>query len=141
MKSILCYLTILFLFVSCHGQETNKSNTIDASKVKEITITNKMYCSVQKLTQGSIVIKDQDQIEKIIKTFTYSEKEQRSKGDVDIKNNIGFFDISFNEEDKSYFYSIIYTTYNGVILINNNNGDMYKNDRLEGVVNPLFIAK
>ena len=70
MKSILYYLTILFLFVSCHGQEGNKSNTIDASKVKEITITNKMYCSVQKLTQGSIVIKDRDQIEKIIKTFT-----------------------------------------------------------------------
>ncbi len=126
------------MFVTCHGQESNKSNTIDASKVKEITITNKMYCSLQKLAQGSIVIKDQNQIEKIIDAFADCKKTDKG---VNMSMAYGFFEIDFYEGSINHYYTINYTVYDGVIVRNDNNGDRFKNDRLEGVVNPLFVLE
>jgi hypothetical protein len=138
MKLKLNYLFIIFLFLSCRGQENNKSKAIDVSKVSEITITNKMYCSLEKLKQGSIVIKDLNQIEKILDAFKSSTKINRA---VNMSMHYGFFEINFKEGEIEHYYSLVYTMYEGVILSNNNNEDRFKNDRLEGVVNPLFVLE
>lgn len=138
MKTIISYTTILLLFISCNGQQNNKKEKIDASKVKEITITNKIDFSMHKLKSNSIIVKEVDQIKKIVDAFSYSEE---IKQRVNTGAGYGFFEIDFNEGEKNHYYTINYTVYDGVILRNDNNGDMFKNDRLEGAVYPLFVEK
>lgn len=133
MKQILIYMSFLFLIISCNGQE-NKNNNIDESKVKEITIINKINCSIHNLKDENIVITNREEIKKIINEFSYSKPIDT---EVNMKMNNGFFDISFNEGEKEHFYTINYTIYNGVILWNN--GNLYKNDRLEIAIYQLFV--
>lgn len=133
MKQILVYMSFLFLITSCNGQE-NENNKIDASKVKEIIIDNKVDCNSHNLKGENIVVTNREDIEKIINRLSYSEPIQT---DVNMKMNNGFFDISFNEGDKKHLYTINYTIYNGVILWNN--GNLYKNDMLEVAVYQLFV--
>lgn len=135
MKRILNYLIILLFFSSCKGQD-NPKQKIDASKVKEITLVNKVNCTNHKLNSDNILIKDKKQIEKIINTFAYAEP---IKTRVNTGAENGFFEVKFYEGEKEYYYTIIYTIYDGVIVSNDLNGDMYKNDRLEGSVYPLFV--
>ena len=131
MKNIIVYL--LFCVISCKGQE-NINNKIDVSKVKEITIINKVYCSTQSLKSKNIVVTNREEIEKIINNLSLSEA---ITTDVNMKMNNGFFDISFNEGDKEYLYTINYTIYDGVILWYN--GSIYRNNSLEVVVYQLFV--
>ncbi len=132
MKQIIGCISFLFLVTSCSGQE-NKNNKIDASKVKEITIINKVYCSTHNLTGKNLVVTNRAEIEKIIDGFSYSEP---ITTDVNLKMNNGFFDVSFYEGDKEYFYTINYTIYNGVVLWHN--GNLYRNDQLEVAIYKMF---
>jgi hypothetical protein len=96
MKQILGYISFLFLIliVSCNGQE-NKNKKIDTSKIKEITITNKVFCNGgHNLKSGNLVITNEAEIEKIINGLSNSEP---IKADVNMKMNNGFFDINFYE--------------------------------------------
>lgn len=138
MKSLLTYIAILFLFISCNGQPNNKAEKIDATKVKEITISNKIDCSMHKLKTNSIVIKNADQINDIVEAFSFSEKITQK---VNTGAGYGFFEIDFYEGEKNHYYTINYTVYDGVILRNDNNGDMFKNDKLEGIIYPFFVYK
>lgn len=131
MKNIFVYL--LFCVISCKGQE-NIKNKIDVSKVKEITIINKVYCSTQNLKGKNIVVTNREEIEKIINNLSLSEA---ITTDVNMKMNNGFFDISFNEGDKEHLYTINYTIYDGVVLWYN--GNLYRNNSLEVVVYQLFV--
>lgn len=135
MKQTITYITLFFFLVSCKGQNT-KLEKIDASKVKEITLVNKVDYATHKLKANNIVVKDKQQIEKIVSAFSYSEnyKPRISSG-----ANYGFFEVKFFEGEKEFYYTINYTVYDGVIVRNDLNGDIYKNERLEGVVYPLFV--
>jgi hypothetical protein len=133
MKQILFCMSFLFLLTSCNGQE-NKNNNIDASKVKEITIINKVYCSIHNLEGEKKVVTNRKEIEKIINGFSYSEP---ITAEVNMKMNNGFFDISFSEGAKEHIYTINYTIYNGVVLWHS--GNLYKNDRLEVAIYQLFV--
>jgi hypothetical protein len=130
-------ILICLLFVSCQGQQ-NEKIFIDASKIKEITITNKMSCTLQKLKSNSIKIKDEVQIKEIIDALSYSTK---TKEGVNMSMAYGFFEIDFYEGNKNYYYTINYTVYDGVIIRNDLNGDRFKNDKLEGIIYPLFVEK
>ena len=132
IKHFLISTSFFCLMVSCNAQEKNKN--IDATKVKEITIINKVYCSTHNLEGEKRVVTNREEIEKIINGFSYSEP---ITTEVNMKMNNGFFDISFNEGDKEHIYTINYTIYNGVVLWNS--GDLYRNDRLEVAIYQLFV--
>lgn len=134
MKTIFLYFFIFFCVLSCKGQN-DKSKDMDASKVVEITIKNKLFNPSQKM-KPNLTIKDKDIILKIVEAFRYSEK---IKGTVNTGANNGFFEIDFNEGNINHYYTINYTVYDGVILRNDHNGEMFKNDKLEGVIYPLFV--
>ncbi|WP_281232417.1 hypothetical protein [Flavobacterium gelatinilyticum] len=138
MVRLFYYASFLLLFISCHGQENTQVEKIDVSKIKKITITNKIDCSIHKLKSGKIIIEDIHQIEQIINSFTYSTV---IKTGVNTGAGYGFFEIDFDEEKKNHYYTINYTIYDGVILRNDNNGDLFKNDKLEGIVYSLFVSK
>jgi hypothetical protein len=127
----LCILTI-FLFTSCHGQEST-TNKIDVLKVKEIKIINKVIC-VHNLKNKDLIISNRNEIEKILNELSYSKP---VTGDINMKMNNGFFDISFQEGNIQHLYTINYTIYNGVILWNN--GDLYRNNGLEVIIYQLFL--
>lgn len=133
MKKSLLIIAVIFFVSSCKSQD--KETLIDASKVNSITITNKLSQAPQKL-KSQVIIKEKDDIVKIVESFEYS---QKLSSKVALNSNYGFFEIDFDEGTSNHYYTINYTVYNGVILVNNHNGDMFKNDRLEGLVYPLFV--
>lgn len=135
MKNLITLLS-MFLIISCNGQNDNPSIKITSSNIKEISITNKLDCSMHNLKPITLKIIDKTEIDKIIDAFSSSKKVQES---VNNGANYGFFEISFNDGKTDYYYTINYTVYDGVILRNDNNGDKYKNDKLEGLVYPLFV--
>ena len=135
MKIILTYITVFFFLISCKGQDS-KVLKIDSSKVKEISIINKVDYASHKLKPGKIVIKDKKQIEKIINAFSSLENYQIK---ISSGANNGFFEINFFEGEKEYYYTINYTVYDGVVVRNDLNGDVFKNEKLEGVVYSLFV--
>ncbi len=132
IKQLLVSISFLFLLNSCANQD-NKNIKIDVLNVKEIKIVNKVYCSYHNLKGKNRVITSREEIEKIIKGFSYSKPIET---DVNMKVNNGFFDIIFYEEDKKHIFTLIYTVYNGVVLWYE--GDLYRNDRLEVVIYKFF---
>jgi hypothetical protein len=135
MKKII-YLIIIYVCYSCTGQTTGKLK-IDASKVKKIEIINKVDCSFSTLVREKTIITDRDKIENIIEKFSYMEPIQ-DRGSISMNVNHGFFELKFYEGDKYHYYTINYTVYYGVIIWSNDGGKVYKNDRLEIVVDKEF---
>ena len=136
MKKII-YLLTVFSLLSCKGQTTDVLK-IDASKVSEINIINKVDCSFNKLVKQETTITDRDKIEKIIDAFSYMQPIQ-DRGSINMKVSHGFFEMSFDEGTKHHYFTIHYTVYNGVIVWSNDWGKMFKNDRLEIVVYKQFV--
>lgn len=100
MQSRLFALLMLVFLASCKGRASSDSTiTIDATKVKEITIYNKMYCTVQPLKHNKIVITDRKTIEKIMDSFSRSKE---VKEFVSLSQGYGFFEIDFKEDDREY---------------------------------------
>ncbi len=135
MKKIITLVSI-FLMLSCDGQNNRSGIKIVSSNVKEINIINKVDCSMHNLKSTTLKIIDKTEIDEIIDAFSYSESITTG---VNMKANNGFFEISFNDGKKDYYFTLNYTVYNGVILRNDKNGERYNNDKLEGVIYPLFV--
>ena len=135
MKKYIFYLTLLILTTSCKGQN-NDIIKIDSSRVKEIIIKNKVSYSQQELIDGKIVITNRDKIESILNSLNHSKKILEPPS---LNANFGYFDIEIIEGDKSHFYGINYTVYDGVIIADYNSTKRYKNDELEGLVYSIFI--
>lgn len=135
MKNKVLYYLLFFVCMSCIGQSKELSK-FEASKVSEIIIKNKVNCSVHKLNQDKIIISDLATKEKIIGLFS---KSQKIEGNVALSYNNGFFDIEIIEGGKSYYYSIVYSVYDGVVITDNNNGNQYKNDVLEFEIYSMFV--
>lgn len=133
----LIFLFIAFCLYSCKGQTTTALK-IDASKVKQISIFNKVDCSFNKLVKQEVTITDREKIETIIKSFSYLQPIP-DKGSINMKVAHGFFEMSFDEGEKHHYYTINYTVYDGVIVSNDNNGEIFKNDRLEISVYKQFV--
>ena len=138
MKLKLIHLSIVFyLFTcSCEAQREHPS-IIDSSKVKKITIVNKVYCSPNEYVRKNASISDRNQINYIIDELNNSKL--INQNDVRLNTTYGFFELEFYEGDKEYSYIIVYTIYDGVVIVSNLNGDCFKNDRLEILIYKLFI--
>lgn len=135
MKKLLIYITFITICYSCNAQKDNDLK-IDVTKVKEIKIINKVNSIYRDYKKETIVLSDKNEIEKILTSFTHLTP---IKGEVNTKINNGFFEIVFFEGDKEYYYEILYTLYDGIIIINLKNGDRFKNDRLEIAVYKHFV--
>ena len=131
--------TFLILFILSYGcqEQNNKSATIDFSKVKKITINNNVYADARDFVKKNINITDIDQIQDIIDAFRYSKPISQTAVRINLNN--GFFEIDFNEGGEKHSFRIIYTIYDGVVIMNMENGDCFKNDRLEIIVYKFFI--
>jgi hypothetical protein len=138
MKLKLIHLSIVFyLFTcSCEAQREHPS-IIDSSKVNKITIANKVYCSHREYVRKNVTISDRKQINYILGALNNSKFINQS--DVRLNTNYGFFEIELYEEDKEYSYDILYTIYDGVVIVSMQNGDCFKNDHLEILIHKFFI--
>ncbi|MBA5793291.1 hypothetical protein H1R17_03145 [Flavobacterium sp. xlx-214] len=137
MKNIILSLIVVLGSTSCKEEHSNKLS-FDASKVNEITIHNKVDCSFEKLVKQQLTITDKNQISKILDAFSYMEPIE-DRGNVNMKVSNGFFELSFNEGNKENYFTINYTIYDGVVIWSNDGGKLFKNDRLEIVINDLFV--
>jgi hypothetical protein len=135
MKNKVLYYLLFLVCMSCIGQSKELSK-FEAGRVSEIIIKNKVNCSVHKLKQDKIIISDLATKEKIIRLFS---KSQKMEGNVALSYNNGFFDIEIIEGGKSYFYGIVYSVYDGIVINDNNNGDQYKNDVFESEIYSMFV--
>jgi hypothetical protein len=132
MKKYFTHLFIVFFLFSCNGQK-NETIKIDASKVKEITIINKLDCSYRNYKKDTVIIKEKEKIQKIINAFSYLQPIS-DRGSINLKEGNGFFDLIFKEGETEHYYTIFYTVYDGVIIWSNDGGKLFKNDRLEMTV-------
>ncbi len=123
-------------FLSCKEQ-IHQSHKIDSSDVKEITIVNKVYCSSVEFVRKKVIITERNQINNIIETFSYAKLIKQK--DVGLNRNNGFFEIEFYEGEEEHSYDVVYTIYDGIVVVNSNNGDCFKNDLLEVKIYKLFI--
>lgn len=135
MKNIY-YLCLSLILISCGGQLKEKI-IIDTPTMTEIKIVNKVNCSHAHLTKKEVLIEDKDEIEKIINLMKHSSD---IKTHVNTKVNVGFFDMTLLDSNNTkYYYTILYTIYNGVILTDlNGSGNHFRNDRLEILIYKLF---
>ena len=131
-------IALFILITSCNGQKEKDINEVVFESVKEITIHNKVECSMHNLIRNSITVRADTEINKIIKSITNSEKIYEK---INSRANNGFFEIVFKENNTIHNYTINYTVYSGVIIRDDNNGDLFRNDELEGIIYQLFIAK
>jgi len=135
-KILNIFLILLLLSYACQ-QQNKKSAPIDFAKVKKITIYNKVYADARDFIKKNVSITDTDKIQDIIDAFRYSKPISQTA--VRINRNNGFFEIDFNEGLEKHSFTIIYATYDGVVIMNSENGDCFKNDRLEIIVYKFFI--
>ena len=135
MKKIIV-LVVTILVTSCKSQ--NENLNLDSSKVKEISITNKVSYSIFYLNDEKIIINSTSQINKIIECLNSSKKLNNSPS---LNANYGFFDLHIFEEDKKYSFNIVYSVYHGVIVVESNSTNRYKNDELESLIVNLFRSK
>ena len=135
MKNIY-YLCLSLILISCGGQ-LNEKIIIDAPTITEIKIVNKVNCNHARLTKKEVLIEDKSEIEKIINLMKHS---TNIRTRVNTKVNVGFFDmILLDSNNTKYYYTILYTIYNGVILTDlNGSGNHFRNDRLELLIYKLF---
>ena len=85
----------------------------------------------------NVIIVERDKIDDIVSAFDYGKPV--NQGDVGLNTNYGFFEMEFYEGNDRYAFIIIYTIYDGVVIQSMQNGDCFKNDRLEILVYKLFV--
>ncbi len=113
MKNIYYLCLISIIIIGCGGQR-NEKITIDTPSITEIKIINKVSCSHAHLTKKEVIVEDKGEIEEIINLIKHS---TNIKTRLNTKVNYGFFDIILLDSDNNkYYYDILYTVYDGVIL-------------------------
>jgi hypothetical protein len=135
MKKLLTYIFFMIICYSCNSQ-IEKDLIIDSNKVKEIKIVNKVNSIYRDYKKETIFLHDRNKIDKILSSFIYLNPVEK---EVNTKINNGFFEIIFFEGEKEYYFNILYTLYDGVIVIDLKNGNRYKNDRLEIAIYKHFV--
>lgn len=135
MKNIIyCFLSILL--ISCTGDSKEKI-TVDITEVREITIINKLHALGFDSKEKEIVIDDKEKINEIINTL---KKSVKLNNRANSKMNYGFFSLYIlDSENETHYFDMLYTVYDGVIIIDlNGSGDQFKNEQLEVLISSYF---
>jgi len=125
------YFATIFLVVSC---STNYQQIIKGAEVKKIQIEGS---TIGQKVSDKISVTDRIQIDLIVGEIN---RMNLLDSTVDVKDNFGEYDLKIELKDGSIKnFLIIYTTYNGVIILGSNSwgtfmNKYYKNDRLELLV-------
>lgn len=135
MKKLIC-IFIITIFNSCNSQNEVDKSIVNFKKVNEITMINKVDCIYRNYSKETIVIKNEDEIKKVLTTFEFMSPVEKVNSDT--KNNNGFLEVIFFEGEKEFYFNIVYTLYNGVVIIDLKTGNRYKNDKFEIAVYKHF---
>lgn len=130
MKTILAILLIISINNSCG---TKKNILIDVKNVTKIEIINK---TKKNFIVNSISFSDKKNIGLLINqtnNLRLLDKEVISK------SNFGYFDISIMLNDGSVMgFDVLHTEYSGVVIVNIQNSERYRNDKLNDLIVVLF---
>jgi hypothetical protein len=133
------YFLIIFLIIivfACKNGDGN-SNAPNSVKVNEIKIVNDVICSAYPLIKKEVKIKDEGQISGILKEI--KSLKPIPTNSAMIKINYGYFELLYQQGTVDKSYLIIYSIYDGVVIIDNNDGRFYKNNNLENKVYKYFL--
>jgi len=126
------YLLAILLASSC---TTNNQNLVVKGDVIKIEILNK---TPNEYIAPKIIFSDADTVGKIIDEIN----SLKTASPANVKANMGYYDMTIYLKDKkSATFSIIYSVYDGVVILGSDGLTMnkyYKNDKLESLVLWLF---
>jgi hypothetical protein len=125
------YLWLFLLICGCrYHYGAGKIRTSDISRIEIANkTTNKYIADKITLTDWFSCIQIVSQINNL-----------RPAGVQDVKDNFGYYEVHLYFKDGTYkVFNVIYTTYNGVVIVEINGEDKYyKNDGLEERILFLF---
>lgn len=134
-KYFLSIFLIIIVF-SCKNGDGN-SNEPNSVKVNEIKIVNNIICSAYPLIKKEVKIKDEGQINDILKEI--KSLKPIPTNSAMIKISYGWFELLYQQGTADKSYLIIYSIYDGVVIIDNNDGRFYKNNNLENKIYKYFL--
>jgi hypothetical protein len=136
MSNLFKYILAFILLSSC---QEHKTKFLDSNEVMLIDIKNESNnINIHFLKR---VLEDRYTIRKIVKEIN----NLILVNDMDIKNSFGLFDVVIKSKGGNNLnYWIVYTKYNGVVIVtqdksNNRKNQYYKNDFLEQLVLSQFL--
>lgn len=130
MKTILAILLIISINNSCG---TKKNILIDVKNVTKIEIINK---TKKNFITNSISFSDKKNIGLLINQINNLRLLDK---EVNSKSNFGYFDISIMLSDGSVMgFDVLHTEYSGVVIVNIQNSEKYRNDKLNDLIVVLF---
>ena len=130
MKTILAILLIISINNSCG---TKKNILIDVKNVTKIEIINK---TKKNFIVNSISFSDKKNIGLLI---NQTNNLRLLDKEVNSKSNFGYFDISIMLNDGSVMgFDVLHTEYSGVVIVNIQNSERYRNDKLNDLIVVLF---
>ncbi|WP_225976507.1 hypothetical protein [Mucilaginibacter ginsenosidivorax] len=126
MKVTTWLVILLVCLVSCQEKKGNNlPNGIKSGDVTGITLINKTPNSY---IADTVNIKDE---EKIADVLSEIQRLQPTKQDVATNVQFGFYIVVIHlKGNQANYYHVIYTVYDGVVIVNRGNNKLYKNDKI-----------
>jgi hypothetical protein len=132
MKSKFFFSAIVVgILLSCNSslKPEDSAQIFDWSKIKIVNHTPNHYIKKELIIT---TLKD-------IKRITDQLKLLKPIAHVNLKSSKGLFEVILSKKDNEVnTFEVVYTTYDGVIIVNEDNNKTYKNDQLEQIVMELF---
>ena len=129
-NKILHGLIFLAIFsISCDAKlnSNQQSRSIDSIKIVNRT--------PRRFNKNDTTIKDANNINGI----TYQLQQMTKTSNANVKASRGFYElVLFHKDGKKEEFGIVYTTYNGIIICNDNDNTEFKNDTLEHMMWQFF---
>ena len=126
-------IVFLLILAGCTRTKINRNS----SEIIEIRIENKFHARDFDSKEKEITITDTTEIKRIINSLNQSIP---TKERAHAKSNYGFFDVyMFDKKNEHIHYEILYTVYDGVIIVDLNwSGSKFRNDSFEKLITSYF---
>ncbi|MFD2581342.1 hypothetical protein ACFSR6_02500 [Pedobacter vanadiisoli] len=127
-------LIAVFIIVATYVSCTKiKVIPLKGSEVSNIEIINKTH---KKYLRQRISL-NEDQFKLVVSEINSL---KHADGEVNTKSNFGYFDLTIiTKNGLKYGFDILETEYSGIVIINRQNSERYKNDRLNNLISDFFI--
>lgn len=127
------HIVFLLILAGC----TRTKIHLPSSEIIEIRIENKFHARDFDSKEKEITITDTTEIKRIINSLNQSTP---TKERAHAKSNYGFFDVyMFDKKNERLHYEILYTVYDGVIIVDLNwSGSKFQNDSFEKLITSYF---
>eukprot|EP01012_Entosiphon_sulcatum_P055864 TRINITY_DN7846_c0_g1_i2.p2 TRINITY_DN7846_c0_g1~~TRINITY_DN7846_c0_g1_i2.p2 ORF type:complete len:138 (-),score=13.05 TRINITY_DN7846_c0_g1_i2:121-534(-) len=130
MIRLLAVFLIIATYISCTKIKVTHLKDKDVSNIEIINKTYKKYLSRR-------ISLDENQFKSVISEINNL---KHIEGEVNTKSNFGYFDLTIiTKNGLKYGFDILQTEYNGIVIVNRQNSERYKNDRLNNLIIDSFI--